>query len=188
MPINTLKSLLNSSIIEYYNDTGGLAKYPLRETDKSATLKTVNLVNVPTDSIFLQLDNIDTATLFIGKKSNGLYENTRCDYLIIEDDNIYFIELKSHENAPVKKKSECIGKFSASLCLIKYVDEVISVVRKQTKIFEHKNIYYILMYQNIPIDKTATSLKPKQSHVVPDKFLSIPVANNGDLYFRELLG
>lgn len=184
MAIDILREVLNEKLIEYHNDTGKVGTYKLRELEKNATLKQVNLVGVPEDCIFLQLDCISTNTLF----KNGEYEK-RCDYLIISDNVLYFVELKSHENAPISKKNECIGKFRASLCLTKYIDEVISIVRQKQNVFASKNTYYILIYRNTPIDKTTTSLKPKKSqHTSPDKFLAIPVANNSDLYFKKLLG
>lgn len=188
MTVDILREVLNGKLIEYHNDTLGLINYSLCETDKSATLKIVHLLNIPSDCIILQLDTISTNSLFNGIAANSQYENSRCDYLIVTNTDIYFIELKSHKNAPTKRRSECIGKFRASLCLTKYIDEVISIVRQKQKVFASKNAYYVLIYQNTPIDKTITSLKPKSQPTSPDKFLEIPVANNSDLYFKELLG
>ena len=175
--------ILNSGRV-YGNLTAATNRILLIEKDESAKLRKVNILDLPSNTMVLALDKIKTDTLF--QKGKG--QNTRCDYLIITDDKVIFVEMKSHEDAPNVYRDDCIKKYTSSKCLLAYIDEVVLELYQQPKILEHKDQHYVLLYKDFSINKTSTSLKPSTalSNTTPEHFLDIAVENDGEIYFKQL--
>jgi len=152
----------------------------LVEKDTSARLTLVRLINIPVNSIVISCDGFKTDTFF---KDKGNGANQRCDYMVIAGETIYFIELKSHENAEGVYKDECIKKFKAAGCITEYLDRVIQTFYNKPEIFSRLGRRYILFYLKPSISKTVTSSKPiqKPTNDSPESFRAIPVSNKDEV-------
>lgn len=173
MPHNYLKSIINQGLVESIAHN----KASLKENAKDAELKLVKVANIPAGTVLLRTDKIDTQTLFESEKG----ENKRCDYLLVTDQKLFFIELKTNSKASEKYRDECIMKFNAVDCLSDYIDSVLERIHKKSKFFHNLEKRYILFYKAPPITKTTTTKEKQESNVTAEKMLAVPIQNEGEI-------
>ena len=189
MGLQKLPLVLNQGIIisKCLKEHNNKLKATLTETGDSSTLTEVIIEGLSHNAMVLALDKIKSHTLF--KQGKG--QNTRCDYLIINDQTIFFIEMKSREQHPsTNKGKDIINKYRASECILVYIDEVlIEFYGELSKFFGNKEKRYVLLYLTPSIYKTTTSRKPPSKPEInntPGNFLRLPVGKDNKIYLQEL--
>jgi hypothetical protein len=164
-------------------------EFTLTEKKAQAELKSVKLINLPANIIILQPDKLQINSIFVQKKENELTKAThRCDYLIITDKELVFIELKSYRNTDQSdsKKLQCTNKFKATNCLLKYIDSILNDLLDKQNFFVKLDQFYVVFYQSPSINKQPTF--DNIQNTTPDKPKYIGVKNTDEVYFRRLLG
>ena len=160
----------------------------LEEKDTSATLNKVSICNVPIGALIIKMDVIEFDKLFKTTKAWGF--NKHSDYLIITDDMLVFIEMKSATEISQKTSNDCLLKFKSDKCTLFYADKIFEEMLSKNPFFEKREPHFVLFYQNPPITKTPTSLGTDISvlpNTTPKTFRKIPVANEGTVsFFRTI--
>lgn len=182
MPTILDNILIPEIIIPIINQTADLI-----ENGREATLKSVKICNVPNDSTLIRGDNTHLKIYFHNIR-NGI--DMRCDYVLIANNSILFIELKSKTD-PLPLAPDCIKKFKATKCVIEYFDNVLLEFNNHF-FFNEKEKKYILLHLSPSINKTATSLKPKETvpeivNNIPENFKSFAVTNGSILKFQQII-
>lgn len=180
---------MDTSIILEIINTGLVGKVIddqafLIEKSKDATLTDVMIKGLE-NGILLSCDKIKSDTLYKG--SDG--PNKRCDYILINKEIIYFLELKSNKKSNEIYRDECILKFKAVECLLDYIDSVISKFHNKQIQLNSLSKKFVLLYLKPSIAKTTTSLKPHIANAINDKpenLLSIAVDNNSTIDITKL--
>ncbi len=177
--LELLRSILADNIIHSTENNIAI----LKENNKNASLKIINITNILESDILLHLDNACSNTIFKG--TNG--ENKRCDYVLTNNKAAYFIEIKSTKN-PEHKLIECTQKFKATECILEYIDSVIHIIYEQPKIFNKLEKRYILIYKATPIAKTPTRRQPDKSNKnnSPEHMLTLAVENESKIHISKL--
>jgi len=181
MSIHELKEIINPTAFENIINSS----VTLNEPDKNSKLKSINLKNLPKDIIVLKGDSFQLNTIFI----NGKPFIKRCDFLIATDDTLFFIELKTQEITSKTKFKNVEAQFKTVECIIDLVDSVIIRFSNSSFRLNKLDKKFFLFYHNPSIAKTKTSLKgyyDKYGNNTPEKFHSIPVSNDEDIYLQEL--
>ena len=180
---------MNKIDIVNYLNTNGVCRspYELVESAPSATLKKVYVCNIPKDTVVLRMDNIKVFN-FIAE-SMKLGYNKHCDYALITDTHVVFVELKSQKNLNDKLKEECIKKFSADLCVLDYADAVFRIMASKNSYFDKMEKRYVLLYQALPIPKISITNQNQQitTNDNPNNFRSLKVVNESRLDFDDFL-
>lgn len=104
---------------------------------KPGKLAEVSIDEVPSSVLVLIGDKTKDYPLFKDEKAKyfGIYR--KCDYLILMENYVLFIELKSSEE-------DVLTKFKAATCMFSYLQAVAKYFGNQTTChYEHK---YILLY------------------------------------------
>lgn len=182
MDNSELSKLFNQKLIVKVN--GNIVI--LTENDKQSKLKKIQINDIPNGSIVLDSDKIHLNTLFYEK----LPINKSSDFLIITDEQLIFIEMKSDTNAPKTKRKESISKFTATECITDFIDIVIEKFGITDKFISKLQRKFILFYLKPSIGKETTSLKgsyePKPKYNKPEIFYPFQVANEEIIEFSEL--
>ena len=178
MDINTLKSSFSDL---KYKDNSGVFK--LKESGKDATLKEVTLINIPNDSLIVKMDDVKFHNLFIDKWGF----NKHSDYMVITDDKIIFIEMKSKSKFDDKLKEECQKKFASDKSTMDYADSIFENLLLKNSFFRQKEFHYVLLYQSMPINKTPTINQPNNSNTEPNNFRKIAISNEGVIDYKKII-
>ncbi|WP_195344747.1 hypothetical protein [Bacteroides xylanisolvens] len=156
----------------------------LTEDDPQATLSEINIIDLPDNSIVKKkMDKSKVDNFFIPNREWGY--NKHSDYVIITDDHIVLIEIKSRTEVKNDLEHECIQKFSSDLCLLKYADNVFDLMLGKNIFFGSKTIHYVLLYQAPSINK-ATTMK-MEDNTAPSRFRKISVSNASTISFKKML-
>ena len=118
MSYQLLKDIINQNCFENITDS----IVTLIEPRKNSSLKIIHILDVPSDIIILKGDVFQLNTIF----GDGKDYIKRCDYLIVSNDTLFFIELKSNEEAPFRKFKDVNNQFKTVECIIDLIDSVIS--------------------------------------------------------------
>lgn len=153
----------------------------LREQGKEAKLKSVDLMDIPDDSIVLKMDTYQQpSTLFRGNKG----ENRRCDYVVITNienrDVLLFIELKSSSLS----NKEVQQQFMGAECAIDYCNSALKRFHKQDGYFDSFEKRFVVFYKGGSIAKTPTGTKTNNNP--PSSYLKYP--NPHEPSIRKLIG
>lgn len=159
--------------------------YTLVESDKSATLKTVHMCDIPCNSLIIKMDKTKFNNFLKDQKEWGF--NKHSDYLIITDDKLVFIELKSKKEVGAELKDECIQKFKSDKCTINYADNIFKEILSKNPFFSSRKQHYVLLYQAPSVAKLPTALGTKNPNVTPETFRQIPVQNEGIISFNKTI-
>ena len=78
-------------------------KFDLTETDICATLRSINIYDVPKSAELLKIDNICISGLYCDHDGTN-YLKMRCDYAIVDclNKRVVFLELKSSKTPSVE--------------------------------------------------------------------------------------
>ncbi len=175
MPLNFMQKLLIFQKID--SDVAHLI-----EPEPNAFLRSIRIKNLPNDSALLKCDKMKINNVF---KDCSRGQNKRCDYILISNNTVYFIELKSAEESETKYFDDCIKKFKGVLCITDYIDSVMVNFYKKDKFFSPLQKKYILLFLSPSINKKPTSLRSchenRPIHNEPDKFLPLPVKNESTI-------
>lgn len=154
----------------------------LVEGDRQATLRLVNVAGIPLHSTLIKSDESQIRNLFRNIRQGILM---RCDYLLISNEKVFFIEMKSSPDAAETLASDCIKKFKAVKCIVKYFDNVLLEFH-DGQFFNQKLQRFVLLHHAPSINKTATRLGPlpqvqNQINDTPENFKPISVVNGATI-------
>ena len=138
------------------------------------------------DVKIIKSDKIKIEKLF---KGAGKGQRKHCDYLIITNDKVYFIELQSSIDLERKDGIDYVTtQFKGTLCITYYIDSVLINFYNKNKFFDSVQKRYILFCKNLPISKSKLSLKDltNESNDKPENFKIIQVDNDGVIAVEEL--
>jgi len=177
MDILTLKN----SLCNVNQCTSGT--FLLEETDQSATLRKVSLCDIPCDSLIVKMDKI--------KFNNFLKDqwgfNKHSDYLIITNDKLVFIEMKSKTEVSQKLRDDCQQKFTSDGCTMNYADTIFKLMLSKNSFFVNKEPHYVLLFQSPSIAKTPTAVGTELPNTTPNSFRQISVCNEGTISFYRTI-
>ncbi len=181
MSIEILEQLIHSQRFGSINNSTA----ELKETDIQSKLKSIIISKIPEGFIIIKADGFQLNTIF-GENKDYI---KRCDFVLFSNDTIYFIELKSHENAPKIKMKDVKNQFKTVECIIDLIDKVIERFTGNEFRLNNLNKKFFLFYHNPNIAKLRTSLKGQYVGFKPntsDKFHSIAVVDGETINFKEL--
>ncbi len=180
MDILTLKRYLCNV---FQSDDSGIIK--LKEESKDATLKLVYICDVPFGSLIIKMDKIRFEKFLNDNQKLGF--NKHSDYLIVTEDKLVFIEMKSKREVNHDLVTECINKFSSDNCVLEYADAIFQTMLTKEAFFEKKETHYVLLYQNPSISKTTIALETECPNNIPKAFRKIPISNEGTVSFYRTI-
>ncbi len=178
MDINTLKDSFSNLQNE---DNSG--EFKLKESGKDATLKEVTLINIPNDSLIVKMDGVKFDKLFIDKWGF----NKHSDYMVITNDKVIFIEMKSKSEFDDKLGEECRKKFTSDKSVMDYADSIFENILSKNSFFRQKEFHYVLLYQSLSINKTPTIKQPNNSNTEPNNFRKIAISNEGVIDYNSII-
>lgn len=178
MDIHTLKdSLCKANLCES-------GAFLLEEHDGAATLKKVTVCDIPVGSLVIKMDNKVKFEKFL-KDQWGF--NKHCDYLIVTEDKMVFIELKSKTDVCEKLIDDCQSKFKSDNCMLTYADKIFNEILAKNTFFDKREPHYVLLYQASSMAKSPTIFTSLTPNKTPDTFRKISVANEGTIsFFRTI--
>lgn len=177
MDIKTLKnSLCNVAIC-----ATGVIK--LVEKDRGATLKEVDLCDVPQGALVVKMDPIRFNKLFQDKWGF----NKHSDYLIITETKLVLIELKSKKDVDASLIEECEKKFLSDNSTLSYADIIFKNMLSKNPFFEGRDHHYVLLYQAPSIQKGTTTNETLLPNNTPQTFRSIPISDKGTISFYKTI-
>lgn len=158
----------------------------LVEKDNNATLRKVVLCDVPFGALIVKMDDIKFSNFLKDRKEWGF--NKHSDYLIVTNDKLVFIEMKSKGEVGIGLQKECCQKFASDECTITYSDMIFQKMLSKESFFDKRETHFVLLYQAPPITKTAIRAEIElPSNTSPDRFRPIPVANDATIsFFRTI--
>ncbi len=176
-------------INEYFNDffdqgiqVDSSNMISLNEKGDSAKLKNVKIDMISTYSKVIKSDKVSIENLF---NRAGKGQRTHCDYLIITNNKVIFIELKSSfkEGDSFQKIS---NQFKGTLCITDYIDSVLFNFYDKKKFFANIEKKYILLYKNSPIDlRSSKEIKSEKKNQL-EHIKMIQVDNDQIVTINEL--
>ncbi|MGO8878218.1 MAG: hypothetical protein ACLPVO_08815 [Desulfomonilaceae bacterium] len=163
-------NLYVSTFVEY-----GRNCVKLKETRKNADLREVTIMDLPNNSIVLNIEKFEQPkTLFKGK--NG--ECKRCDYILLLTDEkqkiLLFIEMKSgrFSNAGVQRQ------FKGAECVIDYCDAVLERFHGQNGLFKSYEKRFVIFYKPSLAKRTTQPFKTPTKNDSPERALKYPSPHN----------
>ena len=119
------------------------------------------------------------------KKEIGF--NKHSDYIIITDDKVVFIEMKSKKEVNQELMDECRTKFTSDECSLDYADAIFQRILNKNSFFKKREFHFVLFYQALSIAKTPTAPENPSPNLTPDTFRPISVVNEGTVsFFRTI--
>lgn len=159
--------------------------YVLEEKDKSASLRRVTMCDIPIGSLVIRMDNKVHFNNFLKDKWGF---NKHSDYLIVTEDKLVFVELKSRTEISNKLQDECLSKFKSDNCTLTYADKIFQELLSKNSFFESREPHYVLLYQAPSIMKVPTTMTlASQPNATPSTFRAIPVLNEGTISFYRTI-
>lgn len=174
---------LEKSLYTVKKCTSGM--FLLEEPDKSATLKKIHMCDIPNGALIVKMDKTKFNNFLKDQKTWGF--NKHSDYLIITNDKIVFVELKSKTDVGTTLKDECIQKFKSDKCTINFADKIFEEMLSKNPFFSNKKQHYVLLYQAPSISKQPTISTIAIPNITPDTFRPIPVQNEGTISFNKTI-
>lgn len=171
------KSLCNATICSQ--------ETTLMENDASATLKEVRIVDLPPNTLVIKMDKAN----FDGwiKNNLGWGFNKHCDYALVTDSEVIFVELKSKNELTDNMRNDCEKKFQSDICTIEYADAIFANLLSKNKFFINRKKHYVVFYQALSVSKTPTQTKDKKANNSPETFRPIAIQNQGTIRFEMIL-
>lgn len=174
---------LKNSLCSVKQHISGL--YSFEENGRDATLRKVYMCDIPSGALIIKLDGIKFSKFLIENGSWGF--NKHSDYLIITDDKLVFIEMKSKKAVGSDLKKECIQKFSSDECSMNYADLIFQKMLSKNSFFDKREQHYVLLFQAPSIMKTPIKAGAELSNTTPNTFRQIPVANESTISFYRTI-
>lgn len=162
MDTGVLNELFADKLMGDFGKKNGRRFAMLKETDKGAKLKRVDIFDVPEESVLIKLDRAEPPhSLF--KKEKG--KCRRCDYVLITKTKykhiMLFIEMKSAKRVPV---SDVKKQFWGAECVIDYCNATLKRFHDQADFFGKFEKRFVVFYKP-SISKRSTRLPKKPSLV-----------------------
>jgi hypothetical protein len=147
----------------------------LKETGKNARLREVTIMDLPTDSIVLNIEKFEQPkTLFRGK--NG--ECKRCDYVLVLTEEkqkiLIFVEMKSGR----LNMAEIQRQFKGAECVIDYCDAVLNRFHAQDGLFKSYEKRFVIFYEASMAKCPTQPLRPTIKNDSPERALKYPSPQN----------
>lgn len=147
----------------------------LKETGKNALLREVTIMDLPADSIVLNIDNFEQPkALFRGK--NG--ECRRCDYILaLAKENrrfLLFIEMKSGQF----KEGRVQQQFKGSECVMDYCDAVLDRFHSQNGLLKSYEKRFLIFYKPSLAKRPTQPFKMPAKNDSPERALKYPSPHN----------
>ena len=166
MDTDVLNELFSDNLMGDFGKKNGRRFARLKETDKGAKLKRVDIFDVPKESMLIKLDSTEPPhSLF----KNGKGKCRRCDYVLITQTKykriILFIEMKSAKRVPVREVKQ---QFRGAECVIDYCNATLKRFHDQTDFFGKYEKRFVVFYKP-SISKKATRLPKKSGYVKTSK-------------------
>lgn len=176
MDLNTLKKSL-CNIVELKDCMVTLIED--KNKGKAGTLERVYIKEIPENSICFKIEKTRFNNLL---KAEGIWHfNKHSDYIIANNEDIVFIEMKSTD----VNEEKCISKFKGDLCALKYSDSIFEIICKKNKFFEGKKRHYNVLYY-VPINLTTSQIN-SPANAEPMTFRKIGTQNDCVINFNRLL-
>jgi hypothetical protein len=155
----------------------------LKETRKNADLREVTIMDLPNNSIVLNIEKFEQPkTLFKGKMG----ECKRCDYILILTDNkqkiLLFVEMKSGRF----NKAEVQQQFKGAECVIDYCDAVLDRFHSQNGLFKSYEKRFVIFYKPSLAKRTTQPFKMPAKNDSSERALKYPSPHNPSI--NTLLG
>lgn len=179
MDIQTLKN----SLCNGHECTTGY--FILKESGDNATLTEITMCDIPLNSLIIKMDKVKFHNLLKDDKTWGF--NKHSDYLIVTNDKLVFIEMKSKKSVNTELEEECNKKFSSDSCSINYADEIFVRLLSKNYFFSNKESHYVLFYQSTSINKIGFSNDIKLSNKTPETFRKIGVENGATVSYNRVI-
>lgn len=181
MDKNTLKSRFSNVVL--VSD----GELHLLENGDDATLREVIVSGLPDDAFAVKIDPIKVQNLF--SCSGEWAYNKHGDYLIVTEDDLIVIEMKSRTDLTDKVVDDVRLKFRSDTCMLDYCDAVFRIMLEKKPFFALRHTCFVLFYQKLPLQKTTTvpNLGLVPGHVTPDAFARIQVANGERINVKRLM-
>lgn len=177
------KKTLKLSLCNCKECTSG--SFLLKESKKDATLREVTICDVPIGALIIKMEDAEFNGFLKPNKQWGYNKHSEC--VIVTDNEMIFIEMKSQQEVNQKLLDECWKKFTSDCCVINYVDNVFIKMLKKKSFFEKKETHFVLLHQALSIAKTPTVMGKLTTNSTPDTFRRIPVVNGGTISFNRTI-
>lgn len=158
--------------------------YTLEESDRSATLRKIVICDLPQEALIIKMDNKVRFNNFL-KDQWGF--NKHSDFLIVTDDKLVFIEMKSKTEVCQELEEDCQKKFLSDECTINYADTIFQKMLSKNAFFNKRETHYVLFYQSPSVAKTPTAIGEEEPNISPNSFRKIPVSNEGIISFNKTI-
>ena len=178
MDLNTLKK----SVCNGNNCTDG--HFILIESDPNATLREVTMCDIPQNALIIKMDNKIKFNNFL-KDQWGF--NKHSDFLIVTDDKLVFIEIKSITEVNQKLEDECQKKFLSDECTVNYADIIFQKMLSKNTFFDKREPHYVLLFQSPSIAKTTTTVPTTASNTSPYTFRKVAVSNGSTISYHRMI-
>lgn len=160
----------------------------LLETGNDATLREVIVTGLSDDAYAVKIDPIKVQKLFSCERDWAY--NKHGDYLIVTDNELIVVEMKSRTDLTEDVVNDVKLKFKSDMCILDYCDSVFRVMLAKNPFFGSRPTYFVLLYQKLPIQKNTTVPHVRTSgptHMTPDRFARLQVANGEKINVKRLL-
>jgi len=171
-------NLYMSTFVEY-----GRNCVKLKETRKNADLREVTIMDLPNNSIVLNIEKFEQPkTLFKGKMG----ECKRCDYILVLTEEkqkiLLFIEMKSGR----LNMAEIQRQFKGAECAIDYCDAVLNRFHAQDGFFKSYKKRFVIFYKPNLAKRTTQPFITSVKNDSPERALRYPSPHNPSI--KKLLG
>ena len=177
------KATLKKSLCNCIECSSG--SFLLEEKGDDATLRAVSMCDIPKDALIVKMDKVRFNNFLIDRKEIGF--NKHCDYIIITDDKIVFIEMKSKTEVNQGLKDECRIKFTSDGCSLDYSDRIFQKILNKNPFFENRECHYVLLFQALPMTKSPTHPDNLLPNLTPDTFRPLSVVNQGTVSYNRTI-
>lgn len=177
------KATLKKSLCNCVECSSG--SFVLNETKQDATLREVTICDIPIGAMIIKMEDAEFTGFLKPNKQWGYNKHPEC--VIVTDNKMIFIEMKSQNEVNQKLKDECWKKFTSDCCVIDYVDDVFLKMLKKNRFFDNKEAHFVLLFQTSSMAKTPIVAGPLPSNLTPDTFRPIPVVNRGTVSFNRTI-
>lgn len=158
----------------------------LRETGRDATLTNITICDLPANALVIKMDKTRFNGFLLDKKEWGY--NKHSDYLIVTDDKLVFVEMKSRKLVGKSLSDDCVKKFTSDDCTVKHADNIIEKMMLKNAFFNRRVQHFVLFYETTSISKTLTTMSctPRPNNT-PLTFRPIAVNNGATISYRRTI-
>ncbi len=173
-----LLALLVDGLFGIISEKDGRRFARLQESGMEASLKRVDICDVPDGTLILNLDKYEQPkSLFKGKQG----ERQRCDYVLItaleNQPFLIFIELKSK----TLKNSEIERQFKGAECVMDYCDAALDRFHGQNGLLRQCQKRFVVFYRPHLAKQRTRPVIPSQKNDSPQRALKYPAPQNPSL-------